>query len=51
MSLCDIKIQGLVILNLKQTDVSAECEDSIQFADNDTSITINGSDVYIYNYN
>ena len=32
----------------KQTDVSAECEDSIQFEDKYGNFTINGSTVYIY---
>ena len=34
----------------KQTDVSAECEDSIQFEDKYGNFTINGSTVYIYQY-
>ena len=38
------------ILFSKQTDVSAECEDSIQFADNHGDITIYGSNVNIFNY-
>ena len=34
----------------KQTDVSAECEDSIQFEDKYGDFTINGSTVNIYQY-
>ena len=32
----------------KQTDVSAECEDSIQFEDKYGNFVINNSTVYIY---
>ena len=34
----------------KQTDVSAECEDSIQFEDKYGNFIINGSTVNIYQY-
>ena len=36
------------ILFSKQTDVSAECEDSIQFEDKYGNFVINNSTVYIY---
>ncbi len=39
-----------LILRHKQTDVSAECEDSIQFEDKYGDFTINGSTVYIYQH-
>ena len=35
-------------LSRKQTDVSAECEDSIQFEDKYGNFVINNSTVYIY---
>ena len=35
---------------LKQTDVSAECEDSIQFEDKYGNFIINDSTVNIYQY-
>ena len=34
----------------KQTDVSAECEDSIQFEDKYGNFIINDSTVYIYQH-
>ena len=37
-------------LYLKQTDVSAECEDSIQFEDKYGNFIINDSTVNIYQY-
>ena len=37
-------------LYLKQTDVSAECEDSIQFEDKYGDFIINDSTVNIYQY-
>ena len=46
-----IAFKQLVRIFSKQTDVSAECEDSIQFADNNTSINIYNSDIVVYNYN
>ncbi len=39
-----------LILRHKQTDVSAECEDSIQFEDKYGDFIINGSTVNIYQY-
>ena len=38
------------IINSKQTDVSAECEDSIQFEDKYGNFIINDSTVNIYQY-
>jgi hypothetical protein len=38
------------IMTYKQTDVSAECEDSIQFEDKYGNFIINGSTVNIYQY-
>ena len=37
-----------LILKKKQTDVSAECEDSIQFEDKYDSITITNNPTYKY---
>ena len=37
-----------LILRHKQTDVSAECEDSIQFEDKYGNFIINDSTAYIY---
>ena len=49
MSFYDDIINDIVdILILKQTDVSAECEDSIQFEDKYGNFVINNSTVYIF---
>ena len=51
MSFYDDIINDIVdILILKQTDVSAECEDSIQFEDKYGNFIINDSTVNIYQY-
>ena len=50
MGLFDIISEIIKKIVYEKNDVSAECEDSIQFADNNGVINIDNSYVVVYNH-